>query len=417
MDIVVIGLGYVGLPLAREACRAGLSVGGLDSNPDRVEGLLAGRSPVGDVSHADIREMLRGGFKASADASILDAANAVTICVPTPLSPEGMPDLTAVRCAAAEVADHLSPGMLVVLESTTYPGTTDDIVRPILEQSGLIAGVDFQLAYSPERIDPGNTQYGLRNTPKVVAGLTPNCTIAAASLYGKIVDSVVIAKGLREAETAKLLENIYRHVNIALINEMAMFCDDLGIDIWDAIACAATKPFGFQPFHPGPGVGGHCIPVDPSYLSYKVRSLGYTFRFVELACEVNTKMPGYVVGRAQRMLNTTGKALNGARVSILGITYKADVADQRESPAFLVARRLRALGAKLVFHDPYADTWEIDGVAVPRASDPLEMVADADLSILLTPHLDYRRSELAQRARLILDTRGVFDAASNIELL
>ncbi|MFD0904039.1 nucleotide sugar dehydrogenase [Actinomadura sediminis] len=407
MDLVVIGLGYVGLPLVREACRAGLRVGGLDLDERVVEGLRAGRSHVDDVSPEEVAEMLAAGFAPSTSEDVLDGAPAVVICVPTPLSPEGGPDLTAVRGAAGAVSRHLAPGALVVLESTTYPGTTEEVVRPILEESGRIAGKDFHLAFSPERIDPGNPVYGVRNTPKIVGGLTPACASAAAAFYGKFVERVVQAKGTREAEMAKLLENTYRHVNIALVNEMAVFCNELGIDLWDAIDCAATKPFGFQAFRPGPGVGGHCIPIDPNYLSYKVRSLGYPFRFVELAQEINDRMPRYVAERAQQLLNREGRALKGAKVLLLGVTYKADIADQRESPARPVARRLARLGADLAFHDPYVSGWEVDGTAVRDAGDDLPAaLAEADLAIVLADHADYDPGTLARHARLLFDTRG-----------
>ncbi|MFI0358024.1 nucleotide sugar dehydrogenase, partial [Actinomadura sp. 9N407] len=292
----------------------------------------AGHSHIDDVGDPEVGEMLAAGFTSSADENLLDSARTMIICVPTPLSDEGGPDLTAVKGAATTIARHLHTGDLVILESTTYPGTTDEVLRPLLEQgSGLVAGVDFHLAFSPERIDPGNPHYGVANTPKIVGGLTPGCAQAAAALYGKFVDQVVQAKGTREAEMAKLLENTYRHVNIALVNEMAVFCHELGIDLWDAIDCAATKPFGFQAFRPGPGVGGHCIPIDPNYLSYKVRSLGYPFRFVELAQEINDRMPRYIVERAQQLLNTHGQALKNAHILLLGVTYKADIADQRET--------------------------------------------------------------------------------------
>ncbi|MEV5830778.1 nucleotide sugar dehydrogenase [Spirillospora sp. NPDC052242] len=407
MDLVVIGLGYVGLPLVREACRAGLKVGGLDLDERVVEGLRAGRSHVDDVSADEVAEMLASGFAPSTSEDVLDGAPTVVICVPTPLSPEGGPDLTAVRGAAGAVSRHLAQGSLVVLESTTYPGTTEEVVRPILEESGRIAGEDFHLAFSPERIDPGNPVYGVRNTPKIVGGLTPACASAASAFYGKFVEQVVQAKGTREAEMAKLLENTYRHVNIALVNEMAVFCNELGIDLWDAIDCAATKPFGFQAFRPGPGVGGHCIPIDPNYLSYKVRSLGYPFRFVELAQEINDRMPRYVAERAQQLLNREGRALKGAKVLLLGVTYKADIADQRESPARPVARRLARLGADLAFHDPYVSGWEVDGAAVRDAGDDLPAaLADADLTIVLADHADYDAATLARHARLLFDTRG-----------
>jgi nucleotide sugar dehydrogenase len=406
VDLVVIGLGYVGLPLVREAGHAGLRVGGLDRDARVVTGLKAGLSHVDDVSAEEVEQMLAGGFTPSRDEDILDGARTVVICVPTPLSNDGGPDLTAVRAAAQTVARHLNPGTLVVLESTTYPGTTEEVVRPILEESGLVAGEDFHLAFSPERIDPGNPVYGVRNTPKIVGGLTPACAHAAAAFYGKFVDQVVQAKGTREAEMAKLLENTYRHVNIALVNEMAVFCHELGIDLWDSIACASTKPFGFQAFYPGPGVGGHCIPIDPNYLSYKVRSLGYPFRFVELAQEINERMPRYVVERAQALLNREGLAMKGAKVLLLGVTYKPDIADQRESPARPVARRLRKMGADLSFHDPYVETWEVDGEPVPRARVLYTALAEADLVVVLTDHRDYDADSLTRHTRLLFDTRG-----------
>nr|WP_246006823.1 nucleotide sugar dehydrogenase [Actinomadura pelletieri] len=407
MDLVVIGLGYVGLPLVREACRAGLRVGGLDRDARVVAGLRAGLSHIDDVSPAEVEEMLEDGFVPSLQEEILDGARAVVICVPTPLSPEGGPDLTAVRGAAETVARHLEPGTLVVLESTTYPGTTEEVVRPLLETSGLVAGEEFHLAFSPERIDPGNPVYGVRNTPKIVGGLTAACASAASAFYGKFVERVVEARGTREAEMAKLLENTYRHVNIALVNEMAVFCNELGIDLWDAIDCAATKPFGFQAFRPGPGVGGHCIPIDPNYLSYKVRSLGYPFRFVELAQEINDRMPRYVAERAQQLLNREGRALKGAKVLLLGVTYKADIADQRESPARPVARRLARLGADLVFHDPFIASWDVDGTAVPHAGNDLRAALEsADLAIVLADHAAYDAATLTRHARLLFDTRG-----------
>ncbi|MFA1551728.1 nucleotide sugar dehydrogenase [Actinomadura chokoriensis] len=420
MDLVVIGLGYVGMPLVRESCRAGLRVGGLDRDARVVAGLKAGLSHIDDVSAAEIEQMLEAGFAPSLDEGVLAGARTVVICVPTPLSPEGGPDLTAVRGAAQTVARHLEPGTLVVLESTTYPGTTEEVVRPILETSGLVAGEEFHLAFSPERIDPGNPVYGVRNTPKIVGGLTPACASAAAAFYGKFVDRVVEAKGTREAEMAKLLENTYRHVNIALVNEMAVFCNELGIDLWDAIDCASTKPFGFQAFRPGPGVGGHCIPIDPNYLSYKVRSLGYPFRFVELAQEINDRMPRYVAERAQQLLNREGRALKDAKVLLLGVTYKADIADQRESPARPVARRLAQLGADLAFHDPFVACWDVDGEPVRNGGDDLRAALKAaDLAIVLADHTAYDAGTLTRHARLLFDTRGRARNArlENVELL
>ncbi len=407
VDLLVIGLGYVGLPLVREATKAGLSVVGYDIGQGVVNGLNGGHSHVDDISDDDVARMLAAGFRATTSEPGAGEPDTIIICVPTPLSEADGPDLTAVRAASDTAGRLLRRGTLVVLESTTYPGTTDELVGPILEKaSGLSAGVDFNLAFSPERIDPGNPVYGLRNTPKVVGGLTPDCTAAAARFYGKVCDQVIEAKSPREAEMAKLLENTYRHVNIALVNEMAVFCHELGIDLWDAIRCASTKPFGFQPFYPGPGVGGHCIPIDPNYLSYKVRTLGYPFRFVELAQEINSRMPGYVVDRAAELLNRHAKPLNGANVLLLGVTYKRDIADQRESPARPIARRLLARGAVLAYHDPHVPEWAIDGQPVRRASDLDTEIVTADVVILLQDHSEYDLEQLAGEARLFFDTRG-----------
>ena len=407
-DLVVIGLGYVGLPLAQEASRSGLVVTGLDVSEPVVEGLTAGRSHVDDLADSDIALMLAAGFTATTDASVIADAATVVICVPTPLTPEGGPDLGPVLGATRAIAKHLRPGQLVVLESTTYPGTTDDEVRPILEESGLRAGVDFHLAFSPERIDPGNPVYGMRNTPKVVGGHTPACTEAAAAFYGTFVDTVVTARGTREAEMAKLLENTYRHINIALVNEMARFCHELGIDLWDVIDAAKSKPFGFQAFYPGPGVGGHCIPIDPNYLSYQVQAkLGYPFRFVELAQEINAGMPAYVVRRVQDILNDDGKALRGARILLLGVTYKPDIADQRESPAKPIAQQLIDKGADVVFHDPHVETWRLGDRSLERVPDLDAALGEADVCVLLQNHSAYDLASLSAGARRLFDTRGV----------
>jgi len=417
-DLLVIGLGYVGLPLAREAAFAGLTVVGYDLNTEVVAGLNAGRSHVGDVPAGDIAEMLRKGFRATASEEEAGDPDTVVICVPTPLSADSGPDLSAVRGAVEVTGRLLRPGMLVVLESTTYPGTTDEVVRPLLEKaSGLTAGVDFSLAFSPERIDPGNPDYSIRNTPKVVGGQTSSCADAAERFYGQLCDQVVRARSAREAEMTKLLENTYRHVNIALVNEMAIFCHELGVDLRDAIRCAATKPFGFQPFYPGPGVGGHCIPIDPNYLSYKVRTLGYPFRFVELAQEINGRMPAYVTERAAELLNRNSKPVNGARVVLLGVTYKQDIADQRESPARPIARKLRARGAAVAYHDPYVPAWQVEGQDVPRAADLQAAVAAADLVIVLQAHREYDLGSIAATGRLLLDTRGVVPNTPSVEAL
>jgi nucleotide sugar dehydrogenase len=410
VDLVVIGLGYVGLPLAFEACRNGLSVRGYDVAPAIVDGLNAGVSHIDDLSDADIQTMRQAGFVATSDPAVLDDADTVVICVPTPLTVDGSPDLGAVQAAVADVAAHLHPGMLVVLESTTYPGTTDEEVRPVLEATGLVAGRDFNLAFSPERIDPGNPTFGVRNTPKVVGGQTPACTQRVAEFYAKFVEQVVPVRGTREAEMAKLLENTYRHVNIALVNEMAKFCHELGIDLWEVIRAASTKPFGYQPFYPGPGVGGHCIPIDPNYLSHQVRAkLGYPFRFVELAQEINAGMPSYVLSRIIEALNDDAKPLRGSRVLLLGVTYKADIADQRESPARPLARQLLDHGAVLTYHDPFVPAWAVNGTPLTRVDDPVVAAAQADLTVLLAAHRAYDLTAIADASRRLLDTRGRLD--------
>ncbi|REE03777.1 nucleotide sugar dehydrogenase [Citricoccus muralis] len=404
---VVIGQGYVGLPLAKEAALGGLSVVGLDLNTQVVDDLNSGRSHVDDISDSEVQEMLRLGYVATSDPHIISEASTVIICVPTPLGDNGSPDLGAVVGATKSIASNLKPGTTVVLESTTYPGTTESLVLPILRESGLELDRDFWLAFSPERIDPGNSKYGLRNTPKVVGGVSAKSTVAAVNFYDQVVDKTVPVRSSREAETAKLLENTYRHINIALVNEMAKFCHELEIDLWDVIEAARTKPFGFQAFYPGPGVGGHCIPIDPNYLSYEVeRRLGYPFRFVELAQEINNSMPRYVVSRAQDLLNQHSKALRGAKILLLGVTYKADIADERESPAVPIASLLAEKGVELLFHDPKIKKWNIDDRTIESVSDIEAAIADSDLCILLQAHGDYDVDSLARKSRLFLDTRG-----------
>ena len=406
--LVVIGLGYVGLPLALEAIRAGMSVIGLDTSQVVVEGLNKGLSHIDDINDADVLSMLERGFSATTDPFCLAEAEVAVICVPTPLDSELGPNLGAVESAARAVAQHLNRGMLVVLESTTYPGTTEEVLVPILESSGLKVGREFHCAFSPERIDPGNNRFTLRNTPKVVGGVTDSCTERAVDFYSKIVDEVVVAAGVREAEMTKLLENTYRHINIALVNEMAQFCAELDIDLWDAIRCASTKPFGFAAFYPGPGVGGHCIPIDPNYLSHRVKThLGYSFRFVELAQEINAGMPGYVARRLQDLLNDSGRPVRGSKVLILGVTYKADITDQRESPAVDVARALLALGASIKFHDPFVAEWVVDGAIIERVEHLGTGLAETDVAVLLQAHRLFDREILGASATPVLDTRGV----------
>ncbi len=417
VELAVVGLGYVGMPLAQEAIRSGLRVTGFDVSSQTIDALNSGRSHIDDLADADVSEMITAGFRATSDASALGAADVIVICVPTPLREDTTPDLSAVKAASTTIGKSLTGGTLVVLESTTYPGTTDDIVRPILEtESGLTAGTDFNLAYSPERIDPGNPEFGLRNTPKIVGGFSERCTKRAIDFYAQLVDTVVPTAGTREAEMAKLLENTYRHVNIALMNEMAVFSHELGIDLWAAIEAAKTKPFGFQAFYPGPGVGGHCIPIDPSYLSYAVRSLGYQFRFVELAQEVSGRMPAYVAVRAQALLNNVRKPVNGSSVLLLGVTYKANISDERETPARPVARRLLDMGADVSFYDSNVEGFDVDGSELPQVSDLATAIDEADLVVLIQPHDDIMRDAPFDRAALILDTRGKLEG-SNVDRL
>lgn len=408
--VTIVGQGYVGLPLAQAATKAGWKVNGFDVSRIVVNNLNAGISHIDDLSDSDIREMIGLGYTATFDPQAIDGSDYVVICVPTPLGDAGAPDLGAVRAATTTVAEHIKPGSTVILESTTYPGTTDEVCVPILEaHSDMKAGVEFYVAFSPERVNPGSIKFGIKNTPKLVGGVTNESTKRACEFYSDFVDEVVPMSGTKEAETAKLLENTFRHVNIALVNEMAKVCHELGIDIWEVIRGAATKPFGFMKFTPGAGVGGHCIPIDPNYLSYEVRrQLGYPLRFVELAQEINNSMPLYVVERVVESLNEEGKALKGASVLVLGVTYKPNIADQRESPAIPVAQELLKRGANLSFHDPRVATWKIArDEELERVADLSKAVDEADIVLLLQNHSEYDVDEIGKRSSLFLDTQGV----------
>ncbi len=416
--LVVMGQGYVGLPMALRAAQAGVQVTGFDTNTAVTSALQAGVSHIGDVSAAELAAGLAGGYRATSDPSCLGVADVVLVCVPTPLGPEGGPDLRAVESAADLIGAHVKPGALCILESTTYPGTTEEVFAPRVCGDRLVPGESVYIAFSPERINPGQVEYGVQNTPKVVGGLTPECTRRAAAFYGRFVDEVVSAKGAREAEMAKLLENTFRHVNIALVNEMARFCHELDIDLWNAIDCAETKPFGFMAFRPGPGVGGHCIPVDPSYLSHRVRAvLGYSFRMVELAEEVNTAAPVYVAQRAAAELNRRALAVNGSRVLLLGVTYKPDVADLRETPAAPIASRLLQQGARLRYHDPLVADWTVGGQPVEAVTDPYTAAAESDLVVLVQAHSAYDLARLEASGAHILDTRGVLHVSGTVTRL
>jgi UDP-N-acetyl-D-glucosamine dehydrogenase len=404
--VLIVGQGYVGLPVAMRATEAGFDVTGYDVDEQKVKRLQGGESVVEDISDAQLGEAIAAGrYRAVSAEADLGPFEVAVISVPTPLR-EGAPDLTYIESASRMVGDLLVPGATVVLESTTYPGTTDELVRPLLEErSGLVAGEGFHLGYSPERIDPGNTTWRFDNTPKVVSGLTPACLERVSTFYSRIVDTVVEVKGTREAELTKLLENTFRHVNIALINELAIFAHDLGIDIWDAIDAASTKPFGYLRFTPGPGVGGHCLPIDPSYLSWSVRqSLGHTFRFVELANDINDHMPDYVVRRLFEGLNARQLSVSGRRILLLGLAYKRNTGDARESPSEAVASQLLALGADVRAADPHVVDAHVPP-GVTRVEATLEEAAAADAVVILVDHEVFDLPALARAAPYVLDTK------------
>lgn len=410
-DLVVIGQGYVGLPLSQAATNAGFNVRGLDVSQRIVDDLNAGISHVEDISNETLQQMLKNGYQATTDNAIIQDADVVVICVPTPLGDAGRPDLYAVESATQSIAENLRRKSLVILESTTYPGTTEELLLPALEEGDRVLDEDFFLAFSPERIDPGNKTYRLENTPKVVGGVSPTSGDLAVEFYSKFIQEVVKVKGAKEAETAKLLENTYRHINIGLVNEMAKFSHELGIDIWEVIKAAKTKPFGFQAFYPGPGVGGHCIPIDPSYLNYSVRkALGHPFRFVDLAEDINNSMPNYVVQRVQDLLNEHQKSLNGSKVLLLGVSYKADIADQRHSPAIPVGLGLADKGAVLSYHDANVPEWSLNGSKLESVDNLDAAIRDADIVILLQAHKEYDLSDIASKSKLLFDTRGVADS-------
>ena len=404
----ILGQGYVGLPLAEALTEVGDSVLGFDVNEALVGRLNAGVSHIDDISDEALGRMIAAGYRATSSPSDLALADVVVICVPTPLQASGAPDLTYVENASTLVTENLKPGALVILESTTYPGTTKNLLRPLLEAQGRTIDEDFLLAFSPERIDPGNARFNIRNTPKVVGGESEKSVDAAAAFYRRFVSEIHLTRGTKEAEAAKLLENTYRHVNIALVNELAMFCHDLEIDIWDVIRAASSKPYGFQAFYPGPGVGGHCIPVDPAYLSYEVKKrLGVDFRFIETAMDINNGMPRYVVSRVQRILNREGKPLQGSKVLLLGMAYKPNIADLRESPSLEILEILHQEGAQVVFHDPLITSLRIGDHTFTGEADLHAATSDSDVVVLLQAHSAYDINDLVDRSNFFFDTRGV----------
>jgi UDP-N-acetyl-D-glucosamine dehydrogenase len=416
MQVAVIGLGYVGLPLAVEFAEAGFQTVGLDLDARKVEAINAGQTYIRDVSATQVAALVKSGhLRATTDYSILANCGAVSICVPTPLSKTHDPDLSYVVAAADVVAQFVHPGMLIVLESTTYPGTTEEIISPRLIHNGLRIGQNIFVAFSPERIDPGRQDYTLKNTPKVVGGLTPACRDIAAALYGCIVQRVVPVSSPAAAEMVKLLENTFRAVNIALVNEFLIMCDKLNLDAWEIIEAAATKPFGFTKFTPGPGVGGHCIPLDPHYLSWKLRTLQYQARFIQLASEINTGMPAYWVARTADLLNEVGRAVKGSQVLVLGVTYKPDIDDMRESPALDIIRLLEARGARVSYHDPFVPSLQPEGLNTPAVELTGEAVRTADCLLIATNHSCYDWDWIQQHARLIVDTRYALGGQPGIQ--
>lgn len=405
-DWGIVGLGYVGLPLAVEATGVGMKVLGFDVDESKVSSLRAGQSYVDDIDDATVREMYIAGFVATSSPELLGECAALSICVPTPWN-GWEPDLAYVRSAAETIGRHLRPGQLVVLESTTHPGTTEEMVLPILEKaSGLKASVDFHLAYSPERIDPGNKQYGLRNTPKIVAGVDATSSLVAEALYRKVCDEVVVLSGTREAEMSKLLENTYRLVNIALINEMALFAGAMGVDLHEVIRGAATKPFGFQPFYPSAGVGGHCIPVDPGYLWYEVSRRGHQLSIVEVALELNARMALHITKRAVTLLIDSERPVQRAKVVLAGVAYKPNVSDARETPARGLAELLIDMGVDVSYVDPNVETFAVRGRELVRHKDPLEAAASADLLIIVQAHREFDLWAMCEAASIALDTTG-----------
>ena len=410
-SIAVIGQGYVGLSLACAAAEAGFPVTGIDIDERRIAELAGGSALVPGVSEEVFRAAVGNGrltFATTADA--VGSADLVFICVPTPVR-DGAPDLSFIEKACRDVAVRLSPGTLVVLESTTYPGTTEDMARPLLETSGLVAGRDFLLAYSPERIDPGNQEFGFREVPRIVGGINAESTGLATLLYEQLVDKVIAVSSCRAAELAKLLENTFRHVNVALVNEMTMVCHEVGIDVWEVINAAASKPFGFMPFRPGPGVGGHCIPIDPTYLTWQVRrDAQRRFRIVEQAQEINGEMPAWVASRIGDALNEQGKAVKNARILVLGVTYKPDIGDVRESPSIKVIGHLERRGARVAFHDPFVSEVSVNGSRLARSQLTNQAVATADCVAVLTPHETYHLAWIAEHAGLVFDARNAFES-------
>lgn len=409
-----MGLGYVGLPLAVEFAEEGFKVIGFDIDPAKCKLIASGRSDIADVSSERVKSQIKTrNLVATTDFSKIKQVDCVAICVPTPLSKTKDPDVTYILSAVDHVKAYLHKGMLVVLESTTYPGTTEELIRPLLEETGLKVGTDFYLAFSPERIDPGNVRYGTKNTPRIVGGTTARCRKIAKLLYEQVINQAYVVSSTQAAEMVKLLENTFRSVNIALVNEVALMCDRLKIDVWEIIDAASTKPFGFMPFYPGPGLGGHCIPIDPHYLAWKLKSLNYYSRFIELAGDINSRMPEYCVERITKALNSSGKALRGSKVIVLGVAYKRDISDLRESPALDVITLLSNNGAKVVYNDPYVPIVHFDNGDMKSIRLTAAGLRSADIIVILTDHTNFNYQWIVDNSKLIFDARNACSRIRN----
>jgi UDP-N-acetyl-D-glucosamine dehydrogenase len=412
----VVGLGYVGLPLAVEFAKAGFPVTGIDVSRSKVARIQCGDSYVLDVPSPELRSLTEAGrMRATTDFSVLSELDTVNICVPTPLRKSKDPDMSYIKDAAERIAEHIHPGMLIILESTTYPGTTEEFILPMLERRSLQVGKDFFLCFSPERVDPGNERFGTANIPKVVGGVTAECTRMGSLFYRQALAQVVPVTSSRVAEMVKLLENTFRMINIGLVNEMAVLCNRMSIDVWEVIEAAATKPFGFMPFYPGPGLGGHCIPIDPFYLAWKTRQAGLEARFIELAGYVNAQMPHFVIDKVQTALNEVGRPVRGSRIHIFGVAYKRDIDDLRESPALDIIHLLQQRHADVSYSDPLISTISVDGIHL--TSVPEESAADSDIAVIVTDHSAFDYQSLLSRAPLIVDTRNALRSFSSPKII
>jgi UDP-N-acetyl-D-glucosamine dehydrogenase len=412
----IVGLGYVGLPLAVEFAKAGFDVTGIDLSDSKVNRINAGDSYIGDIASATLAPLVQSGkLKATADFSAIRDLDTVNICVPTPLRKTKDPDMSFIVSASGEIAKFFHAGMLVILESTTYPGTTDELVLPMLEQGGLKVGKDFFLCFSPERVDPGNPKFNTSNIPKVVGGVTPVCSEMGRLFYAQALQNVVAVSSTQVAEMVKLLENTFRMINIGLANEMALMCDRMGINVWEVIEAAATKPFGFMPFYPGPGLGGHCIPIDPFYLSWKTKQAGIEARFIELAGYINGQMPHFVVDKIQNALNDHTKPVKGSHIHVLGVAYKKNIEDVRESPALDIMMLLKRRGARLTFSDPHVPVLELEGERLK--SQDASLVASADCTVVVTDHAAFDYRKIAEQAKLIVDTRNAFKGITSPKIV